>query len=134
MTECLICYEPLLEETTLVCGHRFHSQCIQKSGDALQETRVENGYPPLKYCPCPLCRTPLVNYIAKTIPVCMTDDQYNIDSKTLLEIIDQWTVMNDDSPLSFYFWIELCEKYPTVSKETEFLEYAQDLAAKILRA
>ncbi len=60
ITECVVCLENFEEqELSLPCGHWIHRTCVQKSADAMQELRAQEGYPPIEECICPICRAPV---------------------------------------------------------------------------
>lgn len=63
--ECPICIEPADNQSVLECGHFVHTKCLKEATDAMQDQLVEDGYPPLMYAKCPLCRAVQKNIIAK---------------------------------------------------------------------
>lgn len=127
--DCIVCTEALGPDTiTLPCGHIFHTVCVQRSSDALQDTRTTEGYPPLECCICPLCRAPVPNMpVARpsepTHPemefeYCMTptDLQVVVDrfvAKDTLQYHSDYTGM-----IEAYIYDEVLQKYQDIDMES----------------
>ncbi len=114
--ECVVCYEPFEElQRPLDCGHWIHKTCIQKSGDAMQDTRAQDGYPPIYVCICPVCRAPVPGVIPKDpppVPPLPTQILVSLDYEEMSLPFGEWLESDRIVPLEWYIWIELCMKYP----------------------
>ena len=65
MDTCPVCTEELTVLDQLSCGHNVHNSCVKQSADTLQDYLVEQGYPPLQYARCPICRADLADIPVK---------------------------------------------------------------------
>jgi hypothetical protein len=122
--ECIVCCEKFnINDKPLPCGHWIHIDCVQKSADALQEIRHQDGYPPIYECLCPICRKPVPDLKPKIIDISdnlimdiSSNNISNIDlyltRQEIYNIFDNWLRSTVFTPLSFFIWVKLNEKYP----------------------
>lgn len=119
--DCVVCYDPILPtEEPLPCNHSVHRECIQKSADALQELRAQDGYSPLEQCTCPVCRTPVPGMVPKPPPETpnLGYQQFLLDQEDLERALREYHESNSETPpFGWYIWTILSEKYPDQSPD-----------------
>ncbi len=119
--DCAVCYESFNDEPALPCGHWVHRDCVQKSADALQEIRANEGYPPIEVCSCPVCRTSVQGMKPKEAPPVPS---FNVNVDVTLNYLEMniafqdWIQSDRTAPLSWYIWVILSEKYPDETSES----------------
>ena len=123
-TECIVCCEPFSNgESSLPCGHWVHSNCVQKSADALQELRAEEGYPPIDECTCPICRTAVPDMKPKEAPPVpplntgTMEFDVLLTQNEMLTVYHAWEQSTQQAPLRWYIWVALSEKYPDENQD-----------------
>lgn len=133
--ECIVCTELLGTDTiTLPCGHIFHTVCVQRSSDTLQDTRTRDGFPPLECCICPLCRTPVPD-----MPVAPPSEptypelefEYSLSVDDLQKVVDRFIAKdpvqhynNYTGMIEEYIYDETLLKYPDIDTESLVLMVA----------
>lgn len=117
ITECLVCYEIFQNEKELPCGHSIHIECVQKSADALQDIRTQDGFPPIDTCCCPICRRPVPGLKPKQAQPVKPLAAIHLDCHELNHSYTAWETSDRIAPLSWYLWIAFSEKYPEFNPE-----------------
>nr|QBK87395.1 MAG: putative RING finger E3 ubiquitin ligase [Marseillevirus LCMAC201] len=133
--ECIVCLDKLEEKDgPLPCGHIVHRSCVQKAADAMQDLRAEDGYPPIKECLCPVCRTVVEGLKPKEVPSAEAPllIEITLNGNELNTAIRNWIVSGGIVSLSWYIWRALREKYPSYNSD-ELIFFAQLIAPEILR-
>ncbi len=111
--DCIVCLDEIpYEQSALPCGHWIHGECIQKHADAMQELRVQEGFPPLSEGMCAICRAPVPDVIPKQVELgpagsTVSVQLSNTDVHTAML---SWMVFG--GPFSMHIWVKLREQYP----------------------
>lgn len=101
MTDCPICYEPMVEVLNVcvtACNHTFHTSCLMRSGNV-----------------CPMCRTSVC--ASKTTPDKMPAGVYS--ASEYRQWMQQNNISMDELSLTATRWLEECKEHEDMMRELE---------------